>query len=189
MSPKFIAAPSIYGAWIIEPRAIGDARGYFMEAYNAEVYRPIIGDVDFVQDNESRSTCGVLRGLHYQRHHVQAKLVRVSAGAVVDVIVDLRQASPTFGQHLAVELSDENHRQLFVPRGCAHGFVVMSPSATFQYKVDNVYDPSAEVTLLYNDPALAIEWPAAQVAANLSDKDMRGLPLSEIIQQNLLPDV
>ena len=142
------------GAWLITPKVFGDARGYFMEAFKADEFREHVGNISFVQDNESMSTYGVLRGLHFQDGDAaQAKLVRVSRGKVIDVAVDIRPYSPTFGKHIAVELSDENHRQLFIPRGCAHGFVVLSDIAQFQYKVDNIYAPEHEHTLRYDDPA------------------------------------
>lgn len=152
-----------------------------MESFKLEEFRAHIGDVQFVQDNESFSTRGVLRGLHFQRgEHSQAKLVRVSQGKVVDVVVDLRGDSPTFGRHVAVELSQENALQLYMPRGMAHGFIVLSDTAQFQYKVDNAYAPESEATLLYDDPALGIEWPLPAEEMLLSDKDLRGKPLSDI---------
>ena len=170
--------------WIIEPVRHGDARGYFMESFKKAEFQAHVGDVEFVQDNESVSTRGVLRGLHFQRNEwAQAKLVRVSRGRVIDVIVDIRKDSPTFGKHLAVELSEENCRQLFVPRGMAHGFIVLSDIAQFQYKVDNVYAPQAEATLRFDDPALGIEWPLPAEELNLSEKDSHGLSLSEIEPQ------
>ncbi len=171
----------IKGVWIIEPKRFGDARGYFMESYKQSEFRSHVGDVGFVQDNESVSSCGVLRGLHFQRGEwSQAKLVRVSQGCVIDVVVDLRKGSPTFGRHVAVELSQENGRQLFVPRGMAHGFVVLSETAQFQYKVDNVYAPHAEATLRFDDPALGIDWRLPADELLLSEKDCKGLSLSEI---------
>lgn len=174
----------IKGVWIIEPVRYGDARGYFMESFKKAEFQAHVGDVEFVQDNESVSTRGVLRGLHFQRNEwAQAKLVRVSRGRVIDVIVDIRKDSPTFGKHLAVELSEENCRQLFVPRGMAHGFIVLSDVAQFQYKVDNVYAPQAEATLRFDDPALGIEWPLPAEELNLSEKDSHGLSLSEIEPQ------
>lgn len=177
---NFIPQP-IEGVWIVEPKRFGDARGYFMESFKLEEFQAHIGAVSFVQDNESFSTYGVLRGLHFQKGEFsQAKLVRVSRGAVLDVIVDLRGGSPTFGHHVAVELSQENARQLFIPRGFAHGFVVLSDEAQFQYKVDNVYAPHSEGTLRFDDPALAIDWRLPADRLLLSDKDLRGLPLSEI---------
>ncbi len=174
----------IKGVWIIEPVQHGDARGYFMESFKKAEFQAHVGNVEFVQDNESVSTRGVLRGLHFQRNEwAQAKLVRVSRGRVIDVIVDIRKDSPTFGKHLAVELSEENCRQLFVPRGMAHGFIVLSDIAQFQYKVDNVYAPQAEATLRFDDPALGIDWPLPANELNLSEKDSHGLSLSEIEPQ------
>ena len=174
----------IKGVWIIDPVRYGDARGYFMESFKKAEFQAHVGEVEFVQDNESVSTRGVLRGLHFQRNEwAQAKLVRVSRGRVIDVIVDIRKDSPTFGQHLAVELSEDNCRQLFVPRGMAHGFIVLSDIAQFQYKVDNVYAPQAEATLRFDDPALGIEWPLPANELNLSEKDTHGLSLSEIEPQ------
>lgn len=171
----------IKGVWIIEPRRFGDARGYFMESFKREEFETHIGVVDFVQDNESMSTRGVLRGLHFQKGEwSQAKLVRVSQGMVLDVVVDLRGDSPTYGQHVAVELSQENGRQLYMPRGMAHGFVVLSETAQFQYKVDNVYAPQAEATLRFDDPTLAIDWRLPKDELLLSEKDLKGLSLSEI---------
>lgn len=171
----------IKGVWIVEPKRFGDARGYFMESFKLAEFQEHVGDVKFVQDNESMSTYGVLRGLHFQKgEYSQAKLVRVSQGTVIDVAVDLRAGSPTYGRHVAVELSAENARQLFIPRGFAHGFIVMSPVAQFQYKVDNVYAPQAEATLKFNDPALGIDWPIAEAELNLSPKDLKGMALSEI---------
>lgn len=172
---------SISGVWIIEPQRYGDARGYFTESYKKEEFEKHIGKVDFIQDNESLSSYGVLRGLHFQKgEYSQAKLVRVSQGRVIDVAVDLRRNSPTFGKHIAVELSQENGRQLFVPRGFAHGFIVLSEFAQFQYKVDNVYAPQAEATLRFDDPALGIEWPIPTNKLILSPKDLNGLPLNQI---------
>lgn len=171
----------IAGVWIVEPRRFGDSRGYFMETFKKEEFESVVGPVSFVQDNESFSSRGVLRGLHFQRGEwSQAKLVRVSQGMVLDVAVDLRGDSPTFGRHIAVELSAENARQLFIPRGFAHGFVVLSPQAQFQYKVDNVYAPQAEATLRYDDPTLAIDWRLDPADLLLSAKDLHGLPLSQI---------
>ena len=166
-----IIKTDIEGVCIIEPRVFGDARGYFFESYNRRDFAQV-AEVEFVQDNESRSCYGVVRGLHFQRPpYAQAKLVRVVEGTVLDVAVDLRAGSPTYGRHVAVELSAENHRQFFLPRGMAHGFAVLSPSAVFQYKCDNFYHPEAEGALAWDDPTLAIDWhlPADQVI--LSDKD------------------
>ncbi|MBQ4292554.1 MAG: dTDP-4-dehydrorhamnose 3,5-epimerase [Muribaculaceae bacterium] len=173
----------IKGVFVIEPRRFGDSRGYFMESFRRDEFRQNVGDVEFVQDNESFSTRGVLRGLHFQRGEFsQAKLVRVSRGRVVDVVVDLRPESPTKGQYLAVELSQENARQLFVPRRFAHGFIVMSDEAQFQYKVDNVYAPQAEATLRYDDPSLAIDWRLPADELVLSEKDLRGVSLAEALK-------
>lgn len=171
----------IEGVWIIEPRRFGDSRGYFMESFKKSEFEANVGSVDFVQDNESFSTKGVLRGLHFQKGEFsQAKLVRVSQGAVVDVAVDLRGGSPTYGRHVAVDLSQENARQLFIPRGFAHGFVVLSETAQFQYKVDNVYAPQSEATLRFDDPALGIDWRLPYSELLLSEKDLRGMSLSDI---------
>lgn len=173
---------SLPGTWLIEPKRLGDARGYFMESFKLEEFRANVGPVEFVQDNESFSSRGVLRGLHFQKGcHSQAKLVRVSRGAVLDVVVDLRGDSPAFGRHVAVELSSENALQLYMPRGMAHGFVVLSDVAQFQYKVDNDYAPQSEATLRFDDPALGIDWRLAPGELLLSPKDLKGLPLSEII--------
>lgn len=152
-----------------------------MESFKKTEFEANIGHVDFVQDNESFSSRGVLRGLHFQKGEFsQAKLVRVSRGTVIDVAVDLRGGSPTFGRHVAVELSQENARQLFIPRGFAHGFVVLSDEAQFQYKVDNVYAPQSEATLRFDDPALGIDWRLPAEDLLLSEKDLRGLSLTEI---------
>ena len=165
----------IEGVWIIRPKRYGDARGYFCETFRQDMFDEHIGHVDFIQDNESFSTRGVLRGLHYQKGECsQAKLVRVSQGRVLDVCVDLRSASPTFGRHVMCELSADNGCQMFIPRGFAHGFVVLSDVAQFQYKVDNLYAPQAEATLAWNDPALDIEWPLPADQLVLSDKDRQG---------------
>ena len=171
----------IKGVWLIEPKRFGDARGYFCETFKMSEFESHIGKVEFVQDNESLSTRGVLRGLHFQRGEwSQAKLVRVSQGRVLDVAVDLRGGSPTYGQHVAVELSRDNGRQMFIPRGFAHGFVVLSDEAQFQYKVDNVYAPQSEATLRFDDPALGIDWPIAKEEMKLSEKDLRGMAFAEV---------
>ena len=171
----------IKGVWLIEPKRFGDARGYFCETFKLSEFESHIGKVEFVQDNESLSTRGVLRGLHFQRGEwSQAKLVRVSQGRVLDVAVDLRGGSPTYGRHVAVELSRENGRQMFIPRGFAHGFVVLSDEAQFQYKVDNVYAPHSEATLRFDDPALGIDWPIAKEEMKLSEKDLRGMAFAEV---------
>lgn len=165
---------SVPGVYIIEPRVFNDARGYFFEAFKKEDFEAHVGKVDFVQDNESKSVRGVLRGLHYQKGEFsQAKLVRVIKGKVMDVAVDLRRSSPTFGKHVAVELSDENKLQFFIPRGFAHGFLVLSDEAVFNYKVDNVYAPQAETGILWNDPVLGIEWPIDADEVLTSEKDLK----------------
>ena len=170
---EYIETP-IKGVFVIEPRVFNDARGYFFEAFKQQEFDAHVGHVDFVQDNESMSTRGVLRGLHYQKGDCsQAKLVRVIKGRVLDVAVDIRRSSPTFGQHVMVELSDENKRQFFIPRGFAHGFLVLSDEAIFTYKVDNVYAPQAEAGICWNDPALGIEWPIDPKDVVTSEKDLK----------------
>ena len=162
----------IEGVWIIEPKVFNDARGYFMEAFKEGEFRANIGNVHFVQDNESKSSFGVLRGLHYQKgEYRQAKLVRVLQGTVLDVAVDLRQSSPTFGKYVSVELSEENKRQFFIPRGFAHGFLVLSEEAIFTYKVDNGYAPQAEASIRFNDETVGIDWPVAESQLLLSEKE------------------
>ena len=164
----------IEGVYIIEPRVFTDPRGYFVEAWKKAEFEEHIGTVDFIQDNESKSSRGVLRGLHYQQGEwSQAKLVRVIKGRVLDVAVDIRRSSPTFGRHVAVELSEDNKLQLFIPRGFAHGFLVMSDEAVFTYKVDNAYAPHAEAGILWNDPELGINWPIRADEVITSDKDMK----------------
>ena len=163
---------------IVEPRVFGDARGFFFESWNRRTFAAAGLDVDFVQDNHSRSSRGVLRGLHYQIHHAQGKLVRVIAGEVYDVAVDLRRASPTFGRHVAVTLSADNARMLWVPAGFAHGFCVTSDSADFLYKTTDYWHAEHERTLLWNDPALGIEWPLS-AAPVLTRKDAAGTPLAQ----------
>ena len=168
------------GVYLIKPKRFGDNRGYFMETFRQDEFETAIGrHVDFIQDNESASTRGVLRGLHFQRGGAsQAKLVRVSEGRVFDVAVDLRRSSPTFGRWIGVELSDENALQLFIPRGFAHGFLVLSDKARFQYKVDNFYAPEAEASIIYNDETIGIEWPLSAEEFILSKKDTEGLSMS-----------
>ena len=163
------------GVWIIEPKVFKDARGYFMETFKQAEFEDCIGKVDFVQDNESSSSKGVLRGLHYQlAPYSQAKLVRVIKGIVLDVAVDVRAGSPTFGQYVAVELSEENKRQLYIPQGFAHGFHVLSDEAVFTYKVDNPYTPTHERGLRYDDPAVAVDWRITdKELLNLSEKDIK----------------
>lgn len=164
----------IEGVYIIEPRVFNDARGYFMEAWKEEEFIQHIGPVHFIQDNESKSGYGVLRGLHYQKGACsQAKLVRVIKGRVVDVAVDIRRSSPTFGKHVMVELSEENKRQFFIPRGFAHGFLVLSEEAVFMYKVDNAYAPQQDAGIRWDDPQLGIEWPIDAKDVQTSEKDLR----------------
>jgi dTDP-4-dehydrorhamnose 3,5-epimerase len=164
----------IAGVYVIEPRVFNDARGYFFEAWKKEEFEAHVGKVAFIQDNESKSSYGVLRGLHYQKGDLsQAKLVRVIKGKVLDVAVDIRKSSPTFGKHVMVELSDENKRQFFIPRGFAHGFLVLSEEAIFTYKVDNPYAPQAEAGIRWNDPELGIEWPIDQKRVLTSEKDLK----------------
>ena len=164
----------IEGVFVIEPRVFNDARGYFFEAWKREEFQTHVGDVEFIQDNESKSSQGVLRGLHYQKGSLsQAKLVRVIKGRVLDVAVDLRKSSPTFGKHVMVELSDENKRQFFIPRGFAHGFLVLSDEAIFTYKVDNPYAPQCDAGIRWNDPDLGIEWPIDPVKVQTSEKDLK----------------
>ena len=160
----------------------GDSRGYFFESYSEKDFSENVADVKFVQDNESKSSYGVIRGLHFQKgEHAQAKLVRVVKGRVLDVAVDLRKGSPTFGKHVATELSEENHRQLFIPRGFAHGFSVLSDEVIFQYKCDNLYAPQSEGAVVWNDPDLAIDWMIPSDKVLLSDKDRKHPRLKDII--------
>jgi len=162
----------IPGVLIIEPKIFGDSRGYFYESYSQRDFEAKVGRVKFVQDNQSFSHYGVLRGLHFQNPpYTQSKLVRVIQGKVVDVAVDIRKGSPTYGKYVAVELTGENHRQFFIPKGFAHGFVVLSETALFQYKCDEFYHPEAEGAIMWNDPDLAIEWPVNAEDIELSEKD------------------
>ncbi len=171
----------IEGAVIIEPRVFGDERGYFFESYAQREFEEHVCKTVFVQDNESKSRYGVLRGLHFQKKpHEQAKLVRVVKGSVLDVVVDIREGSPTFGKHVAVELSGENKRQFFIPRGFAHGFVVLSDEVIFQYKCDNYYTPEAEGGILWNDPALDIDWKIPEEDIILSEKDKKNSRISDV---------
>ena len=164
----------IKGVYVIEPRVFNDARGYFMEAWKQEEFNAHVGRVEFIQDNESKSSYGVLRGLHYQKGDAsQAKLVRVIKGKVVDVAVDIRRSSPTFGKHVMVELSEDNKRQFFIPRGFAHGFLVLSDEAVFTYKVDNPYAPQQDAGIRWNDPELGIEWPIDPKEVITSEKDLK----------------
>ena len=179
-----IVKTAIADVFILEPKVFGDARGFFLESWNAQAFNEAIGhEVAFVQDNHSRSRKGVLRGLHFQRVQPQGKLVRVPIGRVYDVAVDIRPDSPTFGQHVGTELNEDNHRQLWIPPGLAHGFLVLSESADFLYKTTDFYHPASEPTLLWNDPALNITWPLHELSDEplLTDKDRQGLTLAEHI--------
>jgi dTDP-4-dehydrorhamnose 3,5-epimerase len=163
---------AIPGVWVIEPTVFNDSRGYFLETFKKEEFEQHIGKVDFIQDNESKSSYGVLRGLHFQKgEFAQAKLVRVIKGKVLDVAVDIRKDSPTFGKYVSSLLSEENKKQFFIPRGFAHGFLVLSPEAVFTYKVDNTYAPQSEGGIAYNDPQIGIEWQIPQADILLSEKD------------------
>jgi dTDP-4-dehydrorhamnose 3,5-epimerase len=165
---------------VIEPRVFGDARGFFYESFNQRAFDEAIGrHVEFVQDNHSRSGRGVLRGLHYQIEQPQGKLVRVVRGAVFDVAVDIRKSSPTFGQWVGVELSEENGKQMWVPEGFAHGFLVLSESADFLYKTTDYYAPTHERALKWDDPSVGIQWPSLDVALQVSAKDQAAVPLSQ----------
>lgn len=169
------------GVLIIEPRVFGDARGFFVESFQTERYREAGIDLPFVQDNQSRSSKGVLRGLHFQRTRPQGKLVRVSRGSVWDVAVDIDPASPSFGKYVGIELNDENHRQLWVPPGYAHGFCVLSDVADFQYKCTDLYFPEDEGALLWNDPDVNIPWPVERPL--LSKKDLHNPTLRQLIER------
>ena len=175
---------SITDVILIEPTVHGDDRGYFVEAFRQDLFDQAVGyKVNFIQDNESKSTKGVLRGLHYQLSpYTQAKLVRVIEGSVLDVTVDIREYSPTFGQHVTVELTGKNKHQLFVPHGFAHGFVVLSDSATFAYKVDNYYVPELERGIAFNDSKLNIDWKLAVDELHLSDRDKTHPDLSDVLE-------
>lgn len=173
------------GVVIIEPQIFGDERGYFFESFSQREFEEKVCRTVFVQDNESKSRYGVLRGLHYQLPpYAQSKLVRVISGRVLDVAVDIRKGSPTFGQHVAVELTGENHRQFFVPRGFAHGFVVLSEEALFQYKCDNFYAPEHEGSMAFDDPALAIDWRIPVSDIILSEKDKHHSSLADAVTFN-----
>ena len=171
----------IPGVVIIEPRVFGDSRGYFFESFSEKNFKEQVADVDFVQDNQSKSCYGVVRGLHFQKPpHAQSKLVRVVKGRVLDVAVDLRKGSPTYGKHVAVELTEDNHRQFFIPRGFAHGFAVLSEEAIFQYKCDNYYAPQSEGAVAWDDPDLGINWGVPQDKAILSEKDLKHPRLKDL---------
>ncbi|MBS3910298.1 MAG: dTDP-4-dehydrorhamnose 3,5-epimerase [Hydrogenophaga sp.] len=174
-----VTPTAIPDVMVIEPKVFGDARGFFFESFNQNAFNDATGtNENFVQDNHSRSAKGVLRGLHYQLQQPQGKLVRVVRGAVFDVAVDIRKSSPTFGQWVGVELSEDNHKQLWVPAGFAHGFVVLSETADFLYKTTDYYAPAHERCIAWDDPAIGIEWPA-DIAPQLSAKDQAGLSLSQ----------
>lgn len=185
---------AIDGVVIIEPRIFRDARGYFFESFSQREFDEKVRPVRFVQDNESMSSYGVMRGLHFQRPpYTQSKLVRVVKGAVLDVAVDIRKGSPTYGQHVAVELTEENHRQFFVPRGFAHGFAVLSQTAVFQYKCDNFYAPEADGGISILDDTLGIDWKIPVQQALLSEKDIRHACLKDFdspfhYDMNLYPE-
>jgi dTDP-4-dehydrorhamnose 3,5-epimerase len=174
-----VISTAIADVMIIEPKVFGDDRGFFFESFNSRQFAELIGrNVDFVQDNHSRSAKNVLRGLHYQIQQPQGKLVRVVQGVVFDVAVDIRRSSPTFGQHIGVELSAENKRMFWVPEGFAHGFVVLSDTAEFLYKTTNYWAPEFERSIAWNDPALGIKWPI-QGEPTLSAKDQQAKALAE----------
>ena len=167
-----IVKTSIDGVVILEPRVFGDDRGYFLESFSEQWFKEHVCNTHFVQDNESRSSLGVLRGLHFQKPpYAQSKLVRVVKGEVLDIAVDIRKGSPTFGKHISAILSVDNKRQFFVPRGFAHGFVVLSDEVIFQYKCDNYYAPESEGAIAFNDPSLNIDWQIEEPQIQLSDKD------------------
>lgn len=179
-----IQKTAIDGVYIIEPRLFGDNRGYFFESFNEKEFNEKVGNVKFVQDNESRSCYGVVRGLHYQKPpFAQSKLVRVVRGRVLDVAVDIRKGSPTFGQHVAVELTAENHLQFFLPKGMAHGFSVLSEDAVFQYKCDSFYAPQSEGALAWDDPDLNIDWRVPADKVILSEKDRHHPLLKDVAEK------
>ncbi len=179
-----IIETEIKGVYIIEPKVFGDSRGYFFESFSQREFESVIGPVTFVQDNQSKSSYGVIRGLHFQKPpHAQAKLVRVVKGKVLDVAVDLRKDSPTFGKYMAVELSDENHRQVFIPKGFAHGFSVLSEEAVFQYKCDEYYAPESEAAIAWDDQDLNIDWKVPAEDVVLSQKDRNHPTFNEFISK------
>jgi len=172
---------AIPGVLIIEPKVFGDERGFFMESWNAKTFAEAGLDLDFVQDNHSRSSKGVLRGMHYQSPNPQGKLVRVTAGAVYDVVVDMRRSSPAFGKWVGVELSAANKRMFWVPEGIAHGFLCLEDGTDFLYKCTSLYEPAKEHSLLWNDAAVGIEWPLGDIVPQLSAKDMVGKPFAQAV--------
>lgn len=174
-----VVSTDLPGVLILEPRCFGDARGFFMESFNQRVFDAAVGEhIEFVQDNHSRSTKHVLRGLHYQARQPQGKLVRVTRGAVFDVAVDVRKGSPSFGRWIGVVLSEDNRRQLWIPAGFAHGFLVLSDEVDFLYKASDYYAPEHERTIAWNDPSIAIQWPISDVAPLVSTKDAAGSALA-----------
>ena len=185
---------AIEGILIIEPKIFKDARGYFFEAFSQKVFDEKVMPIRFVQDNESMSSYGVIRGLHFQRPpFTQSKLVRCVKGRVLDVAVDIRKGSPTYGQHVAIELNEDNHRQVFIPRGFAHGFAVLSETAVFQYKCDNFYTPEADGGISIKDESLGIDWQIPTENAILSEKDIKHLCLKDFdspfdYNMNLYPE-
>ena len=189
-----ITETDIEGVFVIEPAIHADGRGYFYESYNKAEFDKKVCPVDFVQDNQSKSSYGVLRGLHYQRgSHAQAKLVRVVSGRVLDVAVDIREGSPTYGRYVTAELSGENMRQFFIPRGFAHGFAVLSETAIFQYKCDNFYAPEADGGISIKDESLGIDWQIPMENAILSEKDIKHICLEDFVSPfdyniNLYPE-
>ena len=175
-----IISTALDGVLILEPRVFKDSRGYFFESFSQREFDAQVRPIQFVQDNESMSSYGVIRGLHYQRMpYTQSKLVRCVKGAVLDVVVDIRKGSPTFGQHVAVELTEDNHRQIFIPRGFAHGFAVLSETAVFHYKCDNYYHPESDAGIQLMDEELGIDWRIPVEHAILSEKDLRHAKLSD----------
>ena len=175
--PYTVTPTAIADVLVLEPKVFGDARGFFLESYNQRDFEQATGlRVNFVQDNHSRSSRGVLRGLHYQIQHAQGKLVRVTQGEVFDVVVDMRRSSPTFGRWVGETLSGTNHKQMWVPPGCAHGFVVLSDTADFLYKTTDYWYPEHERSVLWSDPDLAIEWPLQGKQPTLAAKDAQGTP-------------
>lgn len=183
-----IEEAGIQGCFIIQDDIFEDTRGYFFESFNKETFRKLTGlQIDFVQDNQSHSKKNVLRGLHFQRgEYAQAKLVRVLQGTVLDIAVDLRKESTTFGKYLAIELSAENRKQLFIPRGFAHGFVVLSETADFFYKCDQYYNKASECGLQYNDRGIAIDWKVDAQQLIINEKDLQNFSLKDLVQKNLL---
>ena len=183
-----IIETNIEGVIIIEPRLFEDERGYFFESFNQKEFQEKVCKTTFIQDNESKSSYGVIRGLHFQKPpFAQSKLVRVVKGSVLDVAVDIRKGSPTFGQHVAVELTEDNHRQFFIPRGFAHGFSVLSKEVIFQYKCDNFYAPQSEGAIAWDDPDLGIDWQISIDEILLSEKDKSHPKLAEIIFYCVMP--